>query len=260
MSDEQNPQDFRLLRSLTRLLVGGLLLGSNALDERMRTWDGVAPEAAPLPADEAQKPPEVDPLPAKLPPPQVRATVSPKNEIDLRHALIGLLFEGEEQLERGLTTLNRSGSFVNRAVAPFFRPIQKIGVILPGQKRFNQLAQRGQSEVDRWVSRGREEAERSRQLAQDAAVNTVDESLDYLAHYPALEELVQQQGVSLANQILEQIRGNAVSADYFFEALLRALLKRKPRYLLPAPSPAVQTQATWTLRDFRHEDLNGNTN
>ncbi len=57
MNSEQNPQEFRLLRSLTRVLVGGLLLGSDALDDRLRTWDGdPTAEDLPLSTDESQTP------------------------------------------------------------------------------------------------------------------------------------------------------------------------------------------------------------
>ena len=253
MTEQQENQGFRPLRSITRLLVGGLILGSDALQDRLENWDDQENQDLPEVIDaDTQTPLEFDPLPESLPPPGLAAP-SQRVDSDLRYALIGLLFEGEEQLEKGLTFTKRIGGVAGRIVNPFIRPITKIPN--PAAKRFDRLIQRGQSEVDRWVSRGREEEFRSRQLAQDAATNTVDESITYMAQNPALGELVQTQSVSLAKQILELVRSDAVSADYFFEGLVRYALRRKPRYLLPPPSPEVQEQATRTIQDIRHEDL-----
>jgi hypothetical protein len=233
--------------------VGGLTLGSDALQVRLQNWDGQEVQDLPEIVDaDTQTPLEFDPLPDQLPPPGL-VIRSRDNHSDLRYALVGLLFEGEEQLEKGLALTKRVGRFTGKIINPLIRPITKIPN--PAQKSLDRLAARGQSEIDRWVSRGREEEYRSRQLAQDAASTTLDESITYMAQNPALEELVQQQSVSFANQILELIRGNAVSADYFFEGLVRYALRRRPRYLLPEPSPEVQSQAAWKLQDIRHEDL-----
>jgi hypothetical protein len=54
--------------------------------------------------------------------------------------------------------------------------------------------------------------------------------------------------------MLELVRAISVSADFFIEGLVRYVLRRRPRYLLPPPSLEVQEQAAWKLRDFRRED------
>jgi hypothetical protein len=123
------------------------------------------------------------------------------------------------------------------------------------QKRLDLLAHRGQSVVDRWIGRGIEEETNSRQFTQQAATSTFDQSFAYIAQNPAIEELVQTQSVSFARQILDLVRALSVSADYFFEGLVRYFLRLRPRYLLPPPGQDVQEQATWKLHDFRNEDL-----
>ncbi len=253
MTETPQSQDSRTPRTMLRLLVGGLILGSEAFQNRLQSWKGEKPQDLPEAVDaEPQSPLVFDPLPDQLPPPGLE--IHSKDEIsDLRYALVGLIFEGEEQLEKSLALTMRAGRFVGKIVNPLIRPIANLPN--PAQKSFERLAKRGQSEVDRWVSRGREEEYQSRQFAQETAKTTVIESITYVAQTPALQELVQQQSVSLAMQILEQIRENAVSADYFFEGLARYLLRRRPRYLLPEPSPEIQSQASWRFRDSRHEDL-----
>jgi hypothetical protein len=258
MIREQRPNKFRSLRSLTRLLVGGILLGSDTLVEQMRAWEGLPDDSNSLASEgESQSASQEEPLPETLPPPQVGLPVQ-SNPSDVRYALIGLIFEGEETLEKMLSAAKRVGDRALRITDPLFLPFQKFGQIFPPPKRFNRLIDRGQSEVESWVTRGQNEEKRSRELVQKATTSTVDQSITYMAHNPALEELIQTQSVSLAQQILELVRSDAVSADYFFEDLVRYALRRKPRYLLPPPTPDVQAQATWTLKDIRHEGLNDN--
>jgi len=257
MSQDQRPEKFRPLRSLTRLLVGGFLLGSDTLVEHMRTWDGSPDDSDPQAAEaETQTTSQADPLPETLPPPHVGQP--PRgNPSDVRYALIGLIFKGEENLEKVVSTTKQVGIRAGRVTNPILLPFQKLGRIFPPSKRFDLLVDRGQSEINSWITRGQDEEKLSRQLVQEATTSTVDQSITYMAHNPALEELIQTQSVSLARQILELVRGDAVSADYYFEGLVRYVLRRKPRYLLSPPSPEVQKQATWTLQDIRHEDLNG---
>lgn len=256
MANDQNSENFRPLRSITRLFVGGLILGSDALQGRLQNWDGQDNQDLPEIIDvETQTPLEFDPLPENLPPPGLTPP-PPRASDELRYALIGLIFEGEEQLERGLALTRKVGRLAGKVVSPVIRPISKIPN--PVAKPFDRLVRRGQTEVDHWIDRGREEEAQSRQLAQEAVTGTVDESITYMAQNPALEALIQQQSVSLAKQILTLVRSISVSSDYFFEDLMRYILRRKPRYLMPLPNPEVQKQATWTLQDIRHEDLNGN--
>ncbi len=255
MTKGKNTESFRPLRSLTRLLVGAVLWGSELLDDQLRSWeDQPVVEDSLVVVEGAQPDLQFDPLPETLPPPNVGLPPL-KNKVKLRHALIGLIFEGEENLEKGFSAAKQVGNFALKITNPIFRPIQKLGIINPTQKSVNHLVDRGQSEIDRWVERGREEEIYSRELAQQATTSTVDQSINYMAQNPALEELIQQQSVSLANQILAQVRAISVSGDYFFEGLVRYILRRKPRYLLPPPSSAVQEQATWKIQDIRHEEL-----
>ena len=255
MSGDQKPEQFRPLRSITRLLVGGVLQGSDIVLEQLRDWEDQPKDAdSSVVEDDAETLSEMDPLPDTLPPPQVGQPLK-KGTSDMRYALIGLIFEGEENLEKGLSAAKQVGIFAQRVTNPLFRPLQKFGMLNPAKNRFDRMAQRGQSEIDRWVGRGREEETHSRDLVQQATISTVDQSILYMAENEAITELIQTQGVSLAEQILELVRAILVSMDYFFEGLARYAFKRKPRYLMPLPNPEVQEQATWTVQDIRQEDL-----
>ena len=276
MSDKENTNRFRPLRSLTRIIIGGVVLGAETLTERLQRWEhpeGTEPAAgsgAEVPPSEAETPEgqpaaaetdsqSVDPLPEQLPPPHRVEHVPPKSSSaevsQVGYALVGLLFESQETLGRWWDLSARAGKLAARAADPLIKPLTKLPN--PARKPVDRLAERGQSKVEQWVSRGRAETEQGVQITQTAVTETMDETITYMAQNPALEELVQQQSLSLAQQMLLQIRQMSLSADYFFEGAIRYLLHRPPRNLLPPPSSAVQTQAAWRVRDMRNEDADG---
>lgn len=255
MAEERRSERFRPLRSFTRLLIGGILLGSELLENRLREWEGNGKTADPEHSEDdvLQKSGE-NPLPETLPAPYVRRSQQ-NNIANMRYALIGLIFEGEDKLDEALSAAQQISRRVNTVIDPIYRPVQKIRKLGPVQKNFDQLTRRGQTTLDRWVYRGREEENISRQLTQTAATSTLDQSIEYMADNEAIAGLIQSQSLSLAEQLLKLVRAISVSADYYFEGLVRYILRRPPRYLLPLPSREVQKQSTWTLQDIRNEDL-----
>ena len=61
----------------------------------------------------------------------------------------------------------------------------------------------------------------------------MNNAIDTLAQSPALVTLVTTQGSSVANEILAQVRQRAVQSDGRAEALVRRILRRRPRGALP---------------------------
>ena len=71
-----------------------------------------------------------------------------------------------------------------------------------------------------------------------------DTYIDYLnAHPDAVENLVQGQSVSLAGDVVDEVRERTVTVDSAFEMVLRTIFRRPPREQLPPPSPQVQRRA-----------------
>ena len=71
-----------------------------------------------------------------------------------------------------------------------------------------------------------------------------DTYIDYLNLHPdAVENLVQGQSVTLAGEVLDEVRERTVTIDSAFEMVLRTLLRRPPRDQLPPPTPQVQRRA-----------------
>jgi hypothetical protein len=54
----------------------------------------------------------------------------------------------------------------------------------------------------------------------------MDEVLDYLAEKPEIRQLVQQQGVGLVAELVEQVRERAAEADDLVDRMSGAILRR----------------------------------
>ncbi|GAB4405032.1 MAG: hypothetical protein OHK0052_27280 [Anaerolineales bacterium] len=224
---------FGRLRSLTRLVVGGALLGLERLQNNLDDWeqdplvvDETRPrDAASLAALPDSRKPPLNPLGDAAPLPKERA------------ALVGLLFEVEDHLQDSLAFGSRMLNLVGRVVQPLARPALE-------NKWINRLAARGEAEVARWQARGSLESAAGKQLAQTALENTVDAYIVSLTNNPEVRELVQTQSTSLANEAIEEVRERAVSADKLLEGMLRSLLRRTPRKFLPPPPVEVRESAT----------------
>ena len=222
--DGQTAQD---LRRLLRLLVGGGELGLDALLRNLEAWEKKLAAEQPDAPESAQR----------------AAGRAQRTEL-LRYALVGMFFEAQDGLAHGLNALDALGRTVDRLAQPWLRPARNSRWFGPFWKRYDALAQRGEQEVQRWVERGRLEAQLSRRLAQTALKNTVDQNIEYLATNPEIQELVQTQSTGLANEVIEEVRERTVSADSFLEGLARSLLRRAPRWALPEPPSEVRQRAT----------------
>ena len=222
------------LRTLTRLVIGGLALGMDELSNRMSEWDAVA-SGKPL----DPQPPQVEYETHEFTqqPPSLQSGKS-KGETTgqlTRYALIGFVFTAENRIRSGFSVLGRLGNRLGRAAEPIAKPINESPALSSARKRYNKLANRGQAQVAQWIDLGRDEEMRSRQLVQVALNETVDTSIEYLAENAEIQELIQSQGTGLANEVIEEIRERTVSADTLFENVLRSILRLKPRSEIPGP-------------------------
>lgn len=250
------------LRSLTRLLVGGVVLGLDELQHQLQLWERTAnrryarhqsaatkaqPEttAGASPAQASQAPPASTPhdqstanRPDAQPEP---AALTPAETI--RYAMIGLLFDTQQRMEAGFATLERVDRVLGTLAAPLVKEMRTNRALAPARERFEELVARGEAEVTRLVELGRTEETRSQILTTTAAQMSFEASIHQVAINPEVQELVQKQGIGLASEVVEEVRERAVSADTLLERLARSLLGRVPREQLPEPPAAVRIRA-----------------
>lgn len=208
------------LRSLTRLAVGGVLLGLDAILERLPEWEEKA-EARFEPAQALAEVIETAPKSRG----EERAAFSGSEADSLtRHALLGLLFE----LQARFQERPRPVRYAARLGWGLARSLDVFGLSAPIQRGFDKLVDRGEREVSRWVKAGHEEERRSRALARAALEGSVDAVLGNVAHNPDVRELVLTQGSGMADEAIEEVRERTVSADMLLDGIIRRLLRRPP--------------------------------
>lgn len=143
-----------------------------------------------------------------------------------RHALIGMLFDtGERAARRGGAALALAG----RATRPAGRWAGRSRLLAPARRRYEALVERGEAQMERWVERGRAEEVRSQALLETALIQTVHTSMDQVVENPKVQELVEEQSVSLAQEVAEELRERVVSLDMLVERLVGRVLRRPPR-------------------------------
>jgi hypothetical protein len=227
-----------MMRSITRLVVGAVLVGTDTLSERLHVWDQ---ESSPSTALEL---PSKAPLEAESEPAEPPALTAEELEYQrLRYAMVGMVFDLGDRLDRGLTLADRVARLAGNIAEPFVSPVYNSRLMNPLRQGFDDLAQRGAQEVERWVAIGETEDTQSRTMTTTAMVDSVDMVVDYLASDEKIQDLIQSQSVGLIDEILEETRERAVSADNVLEMLVRNMLRRAPRSELPGPPPEVLAQA-----------------
>jgi hypothetical protein len=226
--------------SLARLVIGGLLLATDTVMDRLLSAEYIRQRREvlvdlPESVSHAQENSEESDQNLKY--------VYPEDVENARYALIGMLFTARDRLIAGADRLDAVQRSLARRTGRFTRPIRQSILLRPFQDGYDQLARRGEQEVNQWIEIGKREAVHSREIADATFHSTVDDSIEYLAQNPEVKELVQLQSTGLADEAVEEIRERAVSADNLIEGMVRHFLRRLPRYEIPPPPDDVRRHA-----------------
>jgi hypothetical protein len=219
-TDSSTPKQDITLVSITRLLVGAALIGLDELTRQLPEWerkatqDTIRGERSNGPETSGQQPPSV--------------ARSPSLD-DTGSALLGLVFQSEDLLRRGGATLGRVERATWKLAAPIHKPLRTWRLFGPMRRQYDRLAERGETQVHRWVQRGRVEARYSRAFTEGAIQGTFDRSMDELSQAPQIQDLVTQQTTSMAGEMINEVRARSVSADTLAEGIVRKLLRRPAR-------------------------------
>jgi hypothetical protein len=158
----------------------------------------------------------------------------------LRYLAISLLLRSERAVSGGIRT---GYELTTGTVRWSFRALDRLTdnpLMRPVRRPF---ARRGRSWADQLallVEEGKREERRSKVLASESVGVIIDEIVDLVAENPELDrlvgEIVGQKSVGLATVMADNARSLSATGDDVAEGVLRQLLRRSPRRLLP-PSP-----------------------
>jgi hypothetical protein len=209
--------EFDAYMAAIKLLVGGAVEGAAELARRLEKWQ------AELQAAEAEGQPGAGESQGDI----------------VRYMLVGMALSAGESARRGVIKLaqssNRFWRFTGQAAKPLANS-RLTGVVgRPLDRALEQLTTRSQQQVDDWIALGQAHEPGARRMARDVYKQIVDDFIGHLAENQELANLVQEQGVSLASEAVDEIRSRTVSADAMAEGLVRHLLRRRSRRELPPP-------------------------
>ncbi len=239
-NEHQNP-----LHSLTRLMVGSLLVAQDELQRQMRVWEEETSRllaehqqtqaAAPVSAEDEDEDEDTIYVPPPPPPPTTPTAVA-------RYALLGLIFEAQTRM----TPQRPAGGQhdpVNALAAAVLHTLNASEALKPARQQFDAWVTRGEAEVARLVAIGQTEERHSRALVQTAVSSTVETSIHQIAQNPEINELVQQQSADLVSEVVEEVRERAVSIDTLLDRIARMMFRRPPREELPRPPAELRKHA-----------------
>jgi hypothetical protein len=206
------------LERLSHVVVGLLLLGGEALAQRLREFEAQIEARADVVDQDG--------------------TAGDETTWDLvRYLAIGTLFEGQKRIVRGVQegaqlSVGAAGWMVgkldkwtgNRLMRPLRRPIES---------RWSKLRHQAGLLIDT----GRVEERHSRLLAGQTVGELIDEIMEYVARDPELALLVREQIAAQSSGLAEVVASNTrevtVAADDNVEGAVRQFLRRPPRGSLP---------------------------
>ncbi len=205
VSGEQVDED---LKFLLRLLIGSAVEGSDEFRRRARLWRAEMSVSDPS-----------------------KMVISDEYETDaskLRYSLIGLLFHSVDAGYNSISFLERASSRAYTLVSRAFAPLTSSRFWQPVQERFDFYGSVGESIVDSWIRTGRREEQVSRALARKQAYDEiVNDLIAYLAQKPEVRDLIQQQSVGMAEEIVGDIRERSSEFDSQLEERVNRLLRRR---------------------------------
>lgn len=199
------------LRMLIRMALGSTIIGREELKNRFQ--------------DKQSEP--------HIPGAELNRVTPIESEADrARYAVVGAIANSSEALRKSLSKLgqrsDRSYGRLSRAI----QPATDSRLLKPFRRRYRRYLDHGDKIVSKWVAAGRREEYLGRQLAQETAIESIEETLDYLADSPELDELMAQQSVDLVDDILfDDIRESASNTSLILTNWFNTVILRRKSQL-----------------------------
>ena len=204
------------LRMLMRMALGGAIIGREELKNRYQDKQSDTH----IPAVELNR---VTPI---------------ESETDrARYAAVGAITNSSEALRKSVSKLGQTSDRSYGRLRQTMQPVTDSRLLKPFRRQYQRYLDHGDKVVSKWVAAGRREEYLGRQLAQETAVDTIEETLDYLADSPEMDELMAQQTVDLVDDILlDDIRESASNSSLILTNWFNTTILRRKHQAKTDPS------------------------
>ena len=242
-----------LTRSISRMAVGGIMLGLEVITGSQKTQDQPDPAIQVVKTDDERVfydvLPDSDDVGLKSRRYRVR-----QSDQALPHIMTGVLIDASQRVSRVIHTFDFVTGRVGRAVEPVISPFINNPLVRPFRRGFDGLVTRGEGQVNRWKQLGMDEDKEGRELIQTITISTLDTSIDYVAQQPEVLDLATTKTKSLAAVLLEYLRSFIVTMDIILLGAISNIL-RLPSLSIPVPpTEGIRKGASWSIRE-QEEDI-----
>lgn len=145
-----------------------------------------------------------------------------------RYAVVGAVANSSEVLKTGISRISQRSDRTYGRLSRVIQPMTDSWLVKPFRRRYQRYLDHGDKIVSSWIATGRREEYLGRMLAQETAIESIEETLDYLADSPELDELMTVQSVDLVDDILfDDIRESASNTSVIFTNWFNSTILRK---------------------------------
>lgn len=239
-TDTYNLPDEHPAQSLTRLLVGSVVIGMDVLLEQLQRWEDetnlvLQEQASRLDAYRSVSDEDLSWTPDQEGEPEAAARQpEPVSAVDaIRYTLVGGLFEVQRRISP--PPIESFDQPLARMLHPLVMQFATNPTLAPLREQFQQMSERGEQEVARLLDHGRREEAHSRLLFLTAMRVTTETSIHEVVQNQEVRQLVQQQSAGLANEVVEEVREHTFSIDTVVERFVRRTLNMRPREEITPP-------------------------
>jgi hypothetical protein len=202
------PQQAGDIKATLRLLLGSYLNGKDAYVSRLRRMNAekviIKPEPISIDEDETS----LD---------------------QFKYLLLGILFETPDVIQRRLSSVDHGSSKLFGFISKIISPFTDSWVFSPVKHQYDHAAARGEKVVDRLIMKGRVEEQNSRRaLQQDTIDDLINEFVEYLVLKIKVQEIIQQEGTTIAVDVVDEFRDQSSNVDTILEQKLKSIFRKSP--------------------------------
>ncbi len=200
------PQHAGDIKATLRLVLGSYLNGRDMYVSRLRrmtaTQETVKPETIKIDENETSRD-------------------------QLRYLLLGILFETPDVIQRRLSSVDHDSSKLFGFVSKLLTPFTDSWVFSPVKDQYDHAAARGEKVLDRLIMKGRVEEQNSRRiLQQDAIDDLLNEFVEYLVLKIKVQEIIQQEGTTMAVDVVDEFQDQSSNVDSILEQKLKSIFRK----------------------------------
>lgn len=154
-----------------------------------------------------------------------------------RYAVVGAIANSSEALRKSFSNLGQASDRSYGRLTRAIQPVTNSRLLKPFRRRYQRFLDHGDEIVSAWIATGRKEEYLGRELAQQSAIETIEETLDYLAISPEMDELMETQSMDLVDDILiDNIREGASNSTLILTEWFNTTILRRKRKIEVEPT------------------------